>query len=597
MAREHMQLWQQGRQMHPTVTNPVHSTVASPTVSVSAQNLQHPSQFQMSKPEGAAVPPLTHPQTQNWSSFSPVATTHGQQASSQLHAAAPLSHPHLPQTPTDDLTSGTDAIRPAQNSGDAHNSAEAQPHLENTAGSPVVTSTDIAPTPSALPSSQSASTQSILLASEEKGTALYTMRGLAASIKRSLNAERLAASMEEPASSDLHSQKRKRSSSIEAIDTRHRAKLSPPDLAVEKSYEQELVPKAEPQPVNIVSEPDDSAPTILPVSISEVSMPQQETVPHANGFQVSGSQHNSSHNFVPFSTLTGAVSFDNVADSVPVSHNPTPSSETTGVLEDLTTSQPTPQTVLHIPIEDPFVPVTQSSFNPLPFPHRTPTPPLAATITTLHDEGEVDGKAESTSSSHPSTILHETEIDSQLQLIPSGHEEDVEMSVTPVEDHVQTHFDIASSEISRAQDNDTLMQEADVFVRRAGSLDPSIEEIDRGTIGSPIVEYSGGETRSPPRAPEELAWGLTKTSPIRVQSTGSAEISGPSSMPKLPRKPRGKQEFYIAVPPASEWVLRAKRREAERKALDMEKAGEFRYPGTASYYFSCILGQCHSRGS
>jgi hypothetical protein len=575
MAREHMQLWQQGRQLHPTVTNPVHSTVASPTVSVSAQNHQHPNQFQVSKPEGATVP-ITHPQTQNWNTFSPVASTHAQQASSQLHTAAPLGHPHLPQTPTDDLTSGTDAIPLAQNLEDGRNRVEDQPHLENTAGSPVVTSTDIAPTPSALPSSQLGSTQSILLASEEKGTALYTMRGLAASIKRSLNAERLAASTEVPASSDLHGQKRKRSSSIEAIDTQHRAKLSLPDLAVEKSYDRDLDPKAEPQSANLVGEPDDSPPTIPPVSFPEVSIPQQETVPHTNGFQILGSQHNSSHNFVPFSTLTGAVSFDNITDSLPVSHNPAPSSETTAVLENLTASQPTPQTVLHNPIDDPFGPVSQSSFDPLSFPHRTPTPPLAATITTLHDEGEVDGKAESTSSSHPSTILHEIEIDSQLQLIPSGQEDDVEMSVTPGEDHVQTHFDIASSEFSRAHDNDTLMQEADVFVRRAGSLDPSIEEIDRGTIGNPIVEFPGGETRSPPRAPEMLAWRLAKTSPVRVPSPGSAETSGPSSMPKLPKKPRGKHEFYIAVPPASEWVIRAKRREAERKALEREKAGEFR---------------------
>jgi hypothetical protein len=381
------------------------------------------------------------------------------------------------------------------------------------------------------------------------------------------------------------------------MDTQHRAKPSPPDLAVEKPHEQDLDPKAGPQPVNLVSEPDDSPPTIPPVSYPEVSIPQQGTVPHVNGLQITGSQHNSSHNFVPFSTLTGAVSFDNITDSVPVNHNPMPSSETTAVLEDLTTSQPTPLTVLHNPLEDPFVAVSQSSFDPLSFPQRTPTPPLAATITTLHDEGEVDGKAESTSSSHPSTILHEIEIDSQLQLIPSGHEDDVEMSVTPGEDQVQTHSDIASSEFSRAQDNEPVMQEADVFVRRAESLAPSIEEIDRGTIGSPIVEYPGGETRSPPRVPEEPAWGITKTSPIRVQSTGSVETSGPSSMPELPRKPRGKQEFYIAVPPASEWVLLAKRREAERKALEREKGGESRYSGTASCYYSCILGQCNDRGS
>jgi hypothetical protein len=462
-------------------------------------------------------------------------------------------------------------------------------HPEIKASSPVVTLADPAPTFSALPSSQSGSTQSILLASEEKGTALYTMRGLAASIKRSLNAERAA--MEPSASSDLLSQKRKRSSSIEVIETR---KSSPP-------VEQNPNPKAEPHSANLVTEPDDSPSTILPASFSEVSTPQQETIHSPNGFQIPSSQHDSSHNFVPFSTLAGAVSFDNITDSVPVNRNPAPSSEVTGVVEDSATSQPTPQAVLHNRIEDSFISVSQSSFDPLSFPHRTPTPPLAATITSLHDEGEVIERAESTASSHPSTILHEIEIDSQLQLIPSGNEDDVEMSVAPDEDHVQTHFNIASSEFSQARDNDTPMQEADeadVVVNRARSLDPSIREIGQGSIRSPMVEEDpGGETRSSARAPEELAWVPTKTSPIRVQSTDSAETSVPGSLPKLSRKPRRGQDFYIAVPPASEWVVQAKHREAERKALVREKAGESGYTRIASCYFSCILGQRNDRGS
>jgi hypothetical protein len=247
-------------------------------------------------------------------------------------------------------------------------------------------------------------------------------------------------------------------------------------------------------------------------------------------------------------------------------------------LEDLTTSQPTSQTVLHNPIEGPFIPVSQSPFDPLSFPHRTPTPPLAATITVVHDEGEVVEKAESTSSSHPSTLLHEIEIDSQLQLIPSRNEDDVEMSVAPGEDHVQTHFSIAPSELSQARDNDTLMQEAEGVVRRSRSLDPSIKEIDQGSV---VEEHPGGEISSA-RAPEELAWVPTKTSPMRVQSTDSAEISSPGSLPKLPKKPRRKQDFYIAVPPVSEWVVQAKHREAARKSLVREKAGEFGYPEVAS---------------
>jgi hypothetical protein len=95
----------------------------------------------------------------------------------------------------------------------------------------------------------------------------------------------------------------------------------------------------------------------------------------------------------------------------------------TGVLDDLTTSSqsiPQPDVLLNH-IEDLSMPVSQPSYDPF-FPHRTHTPPLAVTITTVHDEGEIDEKSVSISSPHPSTVLHETEIDSQLQLIPSGNE-------------------------------------------------------------------------------------------------------------------------------------------------------------------------------
>jgi hypothetical protein len=563
MAREHMQLWQQARRIHSTGTTSVHSTVAPHSVSVSAQNLQPSSQIQ----GGVAVRPLPHPQTQEWKPYSPLASTHGQQASSQPRPAAPLSYPPLLQNPTDNLALNTDDIRPAQNPGDAYNGSDVQSHLETPANNPVVTSTDLAPTVSAPPSSQS-----ILLASEEKETALYTMRGLAASIKRSLNAEKLAASMEPSASSDRPSPKRERPSSIEIIDGPGETQQ---DLAV---GEEDLNPKAEPQPVNLVTEPDDSPLTPLPPSFSEVSIPQQETIPSVNGFQNPSSQHDSPHSFVPFSTLAGAVSFDNITDPVPVNHNPAPSSESTGVVEHLTTSQPTSQAVLHNHIENPFIPVPQPPFDPLSFPHRTPTPPLAATITAVHDEGEVVEQAELTSLSHPSTVLHEIEIDSHLQLIPSGDDDDVEMSVAPGEDHVQTHLNIAPSEFSHARDDDTVMQEADAVVRRSRSLDPSIREPDQNSV---VEEQPGGET-SPARALEELAWLPTMTSPARVQSTDSAETSGPGVLPKLPKKPRRKRDFYVAVPPASDWVVRAKHREAERKVLAREKAGEFGYPRVAS---------------
>ena len=572
---------------------------------MSVQNFEHPSPFQVPKPEGVAVSPPPPIQTEEWSSFAPVASAHGQQTPSQhvpparpSHAPpAPPSHAPLPHTAANEFTPEKKPVRLSRSTGDANNSAEAQPHHpEVTTSSRVVTSTDQVPTLSAPPSSQSDSTQSILLASEENGKALYSMRGLAASIKRSLNAERLAASMEPSASSDPHSQKLKPLNSTETTDSQHQTKSSTPDLAIGKSEEQGPDSKAGTRPVNLITEPVNSPETILPASISEVSIPNEEIIRTANGFQTPNSQHVSSPNFTPYSTLTGAVSFDNIADSVPVSHNPAPSIETTGVLEDTTTSQPASQIVLHDDVEDPSI-HDQLSFS---FPHRTPTPPLAATITIVDDEDEVDEKPEPTPSSRPSTPLHEIEIDSQLQYLPSGNEDDVEMSSVPGEGDVPIHPNIASSKVSKgwdndvemssvpgeddvpiqpniassefsnALDNDALMQEAGVSTDQATPLGQPIGEIDRGSTGSAKVEKHPGNERR--RSTEARV--LSKTSPIRVQSTDSAETSSRGSLPKLPRKSQGKQKFYIAVPPASEWVLQAKRREAERRALMKEKAGE-----------------------
>lgn len=526
------------------------------------------------------LPP--RPQTQDWSSFAPVSST-----SSQHTPVTPLSHARLQQTPANDLTTEINDVRLARNTGDAYSAAEAESyHSEVTTSSHVVASTDRAPYLSAPPRSQSNSTQSILLASEEKGKALYSMHGLAASIKRSLNAERLAASMEPSASSDPHSQKGKPLGSIEVVDTQHhQTTSSTPDLAIGKSHEQGPDSKVVTPLVNPITEPVDSPSTILPVTFSKDLIPHEETIHTANVFQIPNPQHNSSPSFIPYSTLTGAVSFDNVTDSVPVNHTPVPSSEATEVLADTTASQPTSQIVLHDHVEHLFMP-DQPPFDTISFPHRTPTPPLAATITTVYDEGEVDEKAHATLSSRPSTPLHEIEIDSQLQDIPCGNEDDVEMSSVPGEDHVVTQPNIVSSEFTQAWDNDTLMQEAGVSTHRATSLDRLVGEIDRGSIGSSIVRDPGDETKRSAQAPEELARVLPKTSPIRVQSADSAETSSRDSLPKLPGKSRGKQKFYVAVPPASEWVLQAKRREAERKALLKEKAGEFGYVGFTSCYFS-----------
>jgi hypothetical protein len=383
------------------------------------------------------------------------------------------------------------------------------------------------------------------------------MRGLAASIKRSLNAERLAASAKPPALP----RSPKRSSSVQVIDVdaRPEADLSRPDLATGRPYEHEPLPKVEPEPQPVDPEPvievDDSPQTVLPVPFSEGSMPQQETR-HTPDGRVTPT----SHDFVPFSTLAGAVSFDNITNSAPAQAVRTP--EDAAMI-----TQPTSLCTQ--------VPFAESPFDPLSFPHRTPTPPLAATITPVHDEDEVE-KAEAT----PSSLLHEEDIDLQLQLPPSESEDNLEMDVVSGEDHVQTHSSAAPlSEHTtpfKPQDNNnnSLTQHADVFVRRTGLLDSPTGEIVRPSIGESGVDAGPASgAGSPLREPEELPRMPTEMSPKGVLSPGSAETSGRGSLPNVPRKYRGKREFYIAVPPPSEWVLRAKHREAARKARLSGKLG------------------------
>ena len=524
------------------------------------------------------VASLPLPQTQQWHSSVPVVSNTERQAVSQPYPAVSSDHAPVLHPSTNDSTIKTETadVQPWLNTTAARNGAGAQSqHLETSSINSTVTSANVGSTLPVLPSSQSGSTQSILLESEEKGTSLYTLRGLAASIKRSLNAERLAASVEPPTSDR---QKRKRSNSVEITDTRHEAELSRPDLTPRVTPVQEPLPEAEPpQPVNFVAGPDDAPPTLLPVS--EVSIPQQETVHVPNGFAIPISQHDPPRDFVPFSTLAGAVSMDNVTGSVPINYNAA-SSEAMSVIEDSTTSQPTPETVLHRHIDVPLVPVSHSPFDHLSFTHRTPSPQLAATITPVRDEDEADENARTTPS-YPSAPLHDEAVDSQLQPNSPRSGNDLEMGTASGEDHVQVHFDITSSEHtphSEPRDSDSTIQEPDVFVSRNDLLDSSIEETDRELMGNLGAENCPGSetgTRSPEPAQARV---LAKIPPTRAQSPGSTETSGPGSLPKLPRKSLRKQDFYVAVPPASEWVLRAKGRGVERKALVNESTGEFRYP-------------------
>jgi hypothetical protein len=548
---------QQQSQPHQMVPVPIQSSVTSSAASVSTPGLQSQSQFPIPKQnvlEGSTATPHPHPQSQEWSPFNPLFSSDGHQTSSQPCTVVPPTNATQMHPPADYSTHEAGASqgpvgRPGRNP-DVPNGVAVQPqNLGFTTSSPAVVSTDLGFSAST-PGSQQGSAQSILLASEEKSTALYTMRGLAASIKRSLNAERLAASAESPATSDSHKQKRTRSTSAEIIDNRDSKIVKRSDSASPEVCEQVTPLTTETQTVGLVNELDGSPSSML-LSLPQVSPPQQETVP-ADGFIMANTQHGPTLNFVPFSTLAGAVSFDNITGPAALSHNV--HSSGSGPSEDLATSQQIPDILLHGPMDIPLAPISQSSFNPLAFSCRTPTPPLAATITPFHDD-EAE-KGEESHSSRPAPPPSIDEGDVQVPSIPPASE-DIEMSVASGEDLAQTSLNIASlsgyTHEPEALDTNLSVQEADIFVRRTGLLDTSIREISGEAIGSSQAEeHPAGETKSPART--------------RTASSGS--------LSKVPVKSRRKQAFYIEVPAPSEWVLRAKRREAEKKALKSEKAGE-----------------------
>jgi len=147
---------------------------------------------------------------------------------------------------------------------------------------------------------------------------------------------------------------------------------------------------------------------------------------------------------------------------------------------------------------------------------------------------------------------------------------------------------------SEARDNNSTIPEPEVFVSRDDLLESPIEGIDRESMGN-LGADQHPETRSPEPAQARV---LAKTPPTRGQSPGSAETSGPGSLPKPPRKTLRRRDFYVAVPPPSEWVLRAKDGEVERKVLVNEKTGQ----SSIKEYTDCELAtrlcprRCHWNG-
>jgi hypothetical protein len=544
----------QARQMVPAPMQPPITPSAS---SVSTSRVQIQSQFHIPKQH---VQPHYQSQ-QRWFPVAPLIPSDGQQVLSQPRPAiapSPTTHMH---TPADHLIHETGASRetagrPGGNS-DVPNDVGLQSYnLEATTSGPATMPGPGSSTPQG---SQQGSAQSILLASEEKSTAPYTMRGLAASIKRALNAERLAATAETSNMPDSRGQKRTRSTSVEVIDNRDHKVVRRSDSASAEAYDQVTPVTTEIQPVNLGVKLD-ASPSPMLSSFPQVSSPQEETVP-SDGFAMANLQHEPTPNFVPFSTLAGAVSFDNIAESAPASHN-VHSLEPTSPSEDLATSQQTPDILLHDPMDIPLAPISQSSLDPFSFPCRTPTPPLAATITSLHDDDEVDENAEESHPSRPASPHSMGGTIIQVHSISSAHGEDPEMGVASGEDQLRTSPNIASSmaydTALDALDENLSGQEADIFVRRTGLLDSPVREISSKTIEIlRAEELPAGEMRSPMQPTKQLP-----------ENIGSGPLS------KAIIKPRRKQAFYIEVPPPSEWVLRAKRREAKKRALINDTAGE-----------------------
>ena len=590
MTKELMQSWQQKGQMRPEGQVPIHSAPASSTTFAQAKSLRWPDQSQILnhnlRNEGAsALPQLPL----RWIP-APATSRDERSAPSLPHLAAPSIfapplHPHT-------------NISAPQTSVSQHQEILISDVKEE--GTPVHSAT-ATHFPSTFPTAPSSQSQSILLAPEEKSSALYSMRGLAASIKRSLNAERMATSGQATAASETHAETRKRSPSGEAADTIEQSGLATAgtnELAISSTTDSvEMVP---------VLPPDEgenpSSATVLS-AVSQVSVSQRETPSPSDEVTIPNSYQEPLHDFVPFSTLAGAVSFDNPTSYAPVDH-PTIPSPTANPLEGLMDPQQVPDVVPHdhmdVLMDDPLLTFAEASFNGLSFPTRTPTPPLSAMITPFRDDDGANEKAQETSSSVPtSPFLDQVEIQAELISPASNGLEAMDIS-TEDQNRIDSNVTSLNSEHATHPETQILnspKSEPHAFVRRTGLLDSPMKETSGEAPEKMRAEGDpGGETRKLVRASEAPSVAHTSTLPTSERSTSHAATSGSSVSLKPSMKSAGKPSFYVAVPPQPEWVRNARRQKAAKTGQASEENGEL-FILEPLYSFLICLGQRSERGS
>ncbi len=571
MTKDLIQSWQQKRQIHPGVQAPMYSATTPSTTFASAQSLHTQSQSQIlnhNAPNGGAITPTQpHFRGQEWIS-APTNSRDGRLAPSHPHLATPSAATSSLRPPTDNSVQGVfqGVVRQDIPISDM-SKGETPSHL----------TTNFASTFPTAPSSQS---HSILLDSEEKSTALYTMRGLAASIKRSLNAEQLAASGQQAAPSEADA--KKRLTLDEAIDTGDAVQSGPP------TDESAIVPTVNPTLDTVETGVDPHPNGGNPPSARSSPFPQVSVYQEP------------SHDFVPFSTLAGAVSFDPPTGYPPADYHATPPPVATP-LESLTNPQQSTDIVSHDRMDIPLLSFTEASFNSLSFSTRIPTPPLSATITPLRDD---DSAIEKPSSNPTSPRLDQVEV--QPESTSRASKGSLEATVISVGDNFEDQdricFNARSlpSEHATRPEAQTLhspKEEMSVFVRRPGLLDSSMEEISGEPLESVRTErYSEDGTRKCLQPNEIPSVVPTSTQPTMMGWTRPAGISASNQLLQPSIKSAGNPTFYIAVPPQPEWVRRVKRREAAKKALTSEETGELR-----SLELHCpfliYVGQRSDRGS